>query len=89
MGPKIPWTESLTDACENITFPQLRWRAVIIHVKFQLPHTWEPKFMFPQNTDHDGSTITQVGKNSYKEIIILTLILYKKLNQAILIACQF
>ena len=24
------WTEWLTDACENITFPYLRWRAVTI-----------------------------------------------------------
>ena len=27
-----PWTEFLTHASENITLPQLRWRAVNIHV---------------------------------------------------------
>ena len=36
--PPSKWTEFLTHACENITFPQLLLRAVIINFAGNIPH---------------------------------------------------
>ena len=36
--PPPKWTEFLTHACENITFPQLLLRAVIINFAGNIPH---------------------------------------------------
>ena len=52
------WTEFLTHACENITFPQLRWRPVTRKQEMYLPHSpcrWRHSTSGPRTPAGRGS----------------------------------